>query len=66
MSEDVEIPLWIEALSDDQLFRLNDALLDESMRQGFYPGKTETPFWKVYTAVVQECTIRLGADGAWT
>ena len=60
-----EIPLWVEALNDEQLFKLNDTMLDESLRQGYFPGKTETAFWKLYSAVVQECTVRLGADGAW-
>ncbi len=60
---DVEIPLWVEALSDDDLFKLNDSLLTESLRQGFYPGKTETAFWKLYGSVVAECTIRNTAKG---
>ena len=63
MSEHVEIPLWVEALSDDDLFKLNDEMLDESLRQGYYPGKTETAFWKLYSAVVAECTIRNEARG---
>ena len=63
MREYVEIPLWVEALNDDQLFKLNDAMLDESLRQGYWPGKTETAFWKLYMAVVAECTIRNEARG---
>ncbi len=51
-------PLWIEAMSDEDLFALNDILNEKSMEEGFYPGKTETRFWKIYVQVVDECQLR--------
>ena len=55
---DGETPLWIEGLTDEALFAMNDILCDESIRQGFYPGKTETRFWNMYVQIVEECTFR--------
>ncbi len=51
-------PLWIEAMSDEDLFALNDILNEKSMNEGFYIGKTETRFWKIYVQVVDECQLR--------
>jgi len=56
-------PLWIEAMSDEELFALNDQLLGYSMEVGYYPGKTEEPWWKIYEHVVDECQIRNNAKG---
>ena len=56
-------PLWIEAMSDEELFALNDQLLSHSMEVGFYPGKTEEPWWTIYEYVVDECQVRNTAKG---
>ena len=58
-----EQTMWIERLDDRALFRLNDIMCEESMRQGYYPGKTETKWWRLYVAIVEECQLRNKAKG---
>lgn len=56
-------PLWIEAMSDEELFTLNDIMNKKSMDEGYYPGKTETKWWALYVHIVDECTLRNKAKG---
>ena len=56
-------PLWIEAMTDEELFALNDQLLSYSMEVGYYAGKTEEGWWKIYEFIVDECQVRNKAKG---
>ena len=55
---DGNTPLWIEAMTNEQVFHLNEILGIESMRQGYWQGKTDTKFWKLFEQVVQEAEFR--------
>ena len=57
------IPLWIEAMSDDELFGLNDVLNKYSIETGYYPGKTEEPWWATFVHIINECRLRNRARG---
>ena len=55
---DGNTPLWIEALTNEQVFILNDILGDESLRQGYWKGKTDTKFWRLFEYIVEEARFR--------
>lgn len=56
-------PMWIEAMSDSELFALNDVMNKKSIEEGYYPGKTETTWWAIFVHVVDECQLRNKAKG---
>ena len=55
---DGNTPLWIEAMTDEAIFELNYVLGDESWRQGYWKGKTDTKFWKLFEIIVEEASLR--------
>lgn len=50
--------LWIESLPTAAVAELNDVLCKHSMNTGYYPGKTEESWWKIYVAIVDELQLR--------
>ena len=56
-------PLWIESMTDEELLAFNDQLLSHLMEVGYYAGKTEESWWKIYEYIVDECQIRITAKG---
>lgn len=55
-------PLWIEALTRDELYSMVDTFLEWSLEVGYYPGKTEHSMFQTLQMLNREHEIRMAAE----